>query len=72
MFSTIEYVWKIRAQLKKGATNYEQILKVVGDTENRIWNKIMLMHLQVERCQYTKRDRCEICRVLLEEGGEER
>ena len=72
MFSIIENVWKIRRQLKKDARNYEQIFKLLGDTENRMWNKVRRMQLQVERCQYAKRERCEICGVLLEEGGEER
>jgi hypothetical protein len=72
MFAIMEYVWKIRGQLKKDAPNYEQILKLLGDTENRMWNKIRRMQLQVKRCQYAKRERCEMCRVLLEEEGEQR
>ncbi len=55
MFAIIEYVWKIRGHLKKGATNYEQILKLLWDAESRMWDKIRRMHLQVERCQYAKR-----------------
>ena len=72
MFSIMEYVWKIRGQLKKDATNCEQIFKLLGDTENRMWNKIRRMQLQVERCQYARREMCEMCRVLLEEEGEQR
>jgi hypothetical protein len=72
MFAIMEYVWKIRDDLKKGSTNYGELLKLLGTTESRMWNKIRRMQLQVERCQYAKRERCEICRVLLEEGGEER
>jgi len=72
MFAIMEYVWKIRDHLKKGSTNYGQLLKLLGDTETRMWDKIRLMQLQVERCQYAKREMCEMCRVLLEEGGEEK
>ncbi len=69
MFAIMEYVWKIRDHLKKGSTNYGQLLKLLGDTESRMWDKIRRMQLQVERCQYAKREMCEMCRVLLEEGG---
>jgi len=72
MFAIMEYVWKIRDHFKKGSTNYGQLLKLLGATETRMWDKIRLMQLQVERCQYAKREMCEICRVLLEEGGEEK
>ena len=68
MFAIMEYVWKIRDHLKKGSTNYGQLLKLLGDTETRMWDKIRRMQLQVERCQYAKREMCELCRVLLEEG----
>lgn len=68
MFAIIEYVWKIRGQLKKGVTNYEQILKLLWDGESRMWDKIRRMHLQVEQCQYAKRRRCEVHRML--EGEE--
>jgi len=69
MFAIMEYVWKIRDHLKKGSTNYGQLLKLLGATESRMWDKIRLMQLQVERCQYAKREMCEMCRVLLEEEG---
>jgi hypothetical protein len=72
MFAIMEYVWKIRDHLKKGSTNYRQLLKLLGDTETRMWDKIRRMQLQVERCQYAKREMCEMCRVLLEEGGKRR
>ncbi len=72
MFAIMEYVWKIRDDLKKGSPDYGQILKLLGDTESRMWDKIRRMRLQVERCQYAKREMCEMCRVLLEGGTEER
>ena len=68
----MEYVWKIRGQLKKDATSYDQLLKLLWDTESRMWDKIRQMRLQVGPCQYAKIETCEMCRVLLEEGGEER
>jgi len=69
MFAMMEYVWEIRDHLKKGSTDYGQLLKLLGDTESRMWDKIRRMYLQVDRCQYAKREMCEMCRVLLEEGG---
>ena len=72
MFAIMEYVWKIRDHLKKGSTNYAQLLQLLWEIESRMWDKIRRMQLQVERCEYAKREMCEMCRVLLEEGGEER
>jgi hypothetical protein len=72
MFAIMEYVWKIRDHLKKGSTNYGQLLKLLGDTESTMWDKIRRMQLQVDRCKYAKREMCEMCRVLLEGGTEER
>jgi len=72
MFAIMECVWKMRDDLKKGSPNYEQILKLLGETESRMWDKIRRMRLQVERCQYAKREMCEMCRVLLEEGREKK
>jgi len=69
MFAMMEYVWKIRDHLKKGSTDYGQLLELLGDTESRMWDKINRMQLQVEHCQYAKREMCEMCRVLLEGGG---
>jgi len=72
MFVIMEYVWKIRDHLEKGSPDYGQLLKLLGDTESRMWDKINRMQLQVERCQYAKRKMCEMCRVLLEGGREEK
>ena len=72
MFAIMEYVWKIRDHLKKGSTNYGQLLKLLGDTESTMWDKIRRMQLQVDQCKYAKREMCEVCRVLLEGGTEER
>ena len=72
MFAIMEYVWKIRDHLKKGSTDYGQLLKLLGDTESRMWDKINRMQLQVERCQYAKREKCEMCQVLLEGVTEKR
>ena len=71
MFMIMEYIWKIRDQLKKGSTNYEQLLELLGDTETRMWDKIRRMQQQVERCQYAKREMCEMCRLIVEKGGED-
>jgi len=71
MFAIMECVWKIRDHLKKDSTNYGQLLKLLGDTESRMWDKIRRMQLQVNRCKYAKREMCEMCRVLLEGGAEE-
>jgi hypothetical protein len=72
MFAIMEYVWKIRDHLKKGSTNYGQLLKLLGDTESSMWDKIRRMQLQVDQCEYAKREMCEMCRVLLERGKEKR
>ncbi len=72
MFAMMEYVWKIRDHLKKGSTNYGQLLKLLGDTESSMWDKIRRMQLQVDQCEYAKREMCEMCRVLLQEEGEQR
>ena len=72
MFAIMECVWKIRDHLKKDSTNYGQLLKLLGDTESRMWDKIRRMQLQVDGCKYAKREMCEMCRVLLEGGAEER
>ena len=72
MFAMMEYVWKIRDHLKKGSTDYGQLLKLLGDTESRMWDKINRMQQQVEHCPYAKTEICETCRVLLEGGKEER
>ena len=68
----MENLWKIRDHLKKDSTNYGQLLKLLGDTKSRMWDKIRRMQLQVDRCQYAKRETCEMCRVLLEGGTDER
>jgi len=68
----MENLWKIRDHLKKDARNYGHFLKLLEDTESRMWDKIRRMQLQVDRCQYAKREMCEMCRVLLEGGIEER
>lgn len=31
MLVMMEYVWKIRDQLKKGSTDYEELLELLGD-----------------------------------------
>jgi hypothetical protein len=72
MFAIMEYVWKIRDHLEKGSMDYGPLLKLLDDTETRMWDKINRMQLQVEHCQYAKREMCEMCRVLLEGGKEER
>jgi len=72
MLAIIETVWKIRDQLKNGSTNYEQILRLLGDTESRMWDKVSRMLLQVEQCQHAKREKCEMCRALLEEKRKEK
>ncbi len=72
MFAMMEYVWKIRDHLKNGSTNNGQLLKLLGETESRMWDKIKRMQLQVDRCKYAKRETCEMCRVLIEGGKEER
>ncbi len=72
MLSIMEYVWRIRDQLKNGSTNYGELLKLLEDTESRMWDKIRRMQRQVERCRYAKREMCEICRVVLEEEEEKR
>jgi len=72
MFAMMEYVWKIRDHLKNGSTNYEQILRLLGDTESRMWDKIRRMQLQVDGCKYAKREMCEMCRALLEERRKEK
>ena len=72
MFAIIERVWKIRDQLKNGSTNYEQILRLLGDTESRMWDKVSRMLLQVEQCQHAKREMCEMCRALYSKKEEKR
>jgi hypothetical protein len=75
MLAIMEYVWRIRDHLKKGSTDYGQLLRLLGDTESRMWdkiNKINRMQQQVEHCPYAKREMCEMCRLLLEGGKEER
>jgi len=72
MFGIMEYVWRIRDYLNKDSTNNGHLLKLIGDTESRMWDKINRMQLQVEHCQYAKREMCEMCRLLIEGGKEER
>ena len=72
MFAMMEYVWEIRDHLEKGSTDYGQLLKLLGDTESKMWDKIKRMQQQVEYCQYAKREMCVMCRVLPEGGTEER
>ena len=72
MFAIMENLWQIRDHLKKDATDYQQLLKLLSDTESKMWDKIRRMQLQVDRCQYARREMCEMCRVLLEGGTEER
>lgn len=72
MFAIIDRIWQIRDLLKKGSTDYERLLKLLGDTESRMWDKIKRMQLQVENCQYAKREMCEMCRLIVEGGKEER
>jgi hypothetical protein len=71
MFAIMENLWKIRDHLKKDSIDYQQLLKLVSDTESRMWDRIRRMQMQVDRCQYARREMCEICRVLLEGGKEE-
>jgi len=72
MFGIIEYIGKIRDHLRKDPANYDHIFKLLADTEHRTWSKIRRMKSQVERCRYPKKEECEICRILLGEGEEER
>jgi len=72
MFVIMENLWKIRDHLKKDAANYQELLKLLSDTESRMWDKIRRMQLQVDQCRYPKREMCEMCRMLLEGGKEER
>lgn len=66
MFVIIDYIGKIRDQLKRDATNYEQIFKLLSDIENITRDTMTLMKSQVKRCKSAKREMCEMFRMLPE------
>lgn len=72
MLAIMENLWKIRDHLNKDAANYQDLLKLLSDTESRMWDKIRRMQLQVDQCRYAKREMCEMCRVLIEGGKEKK
>jgi hypothetical protein len=72
MFPIIEYVWNIRDLLKKDTTNHNRNLNLLRNNEERTLDKIRRRKSQVERCQYSEKDMCEICPILLGKDGKER